>query len=179
MKTHGAHSTHQQYLIQYLHQISQTFCSFSMTIVKYHQFFRLPKWRYGEDRNATVFRWWSNVILWFASSSNAFACNTTFVSATSWEDIKQIVRIKLQVLIFDTSAWEDRMVVLVFIFAKHMKVNKFAIFSQKEELSKGAYVIANFSFHILFKAGRKKNLTKILSEQKFFYRGKNNLLVKR
>ena len=71
------------------------------------------------------------------------------------------------------------MVVLVFIFAKHMKVNKSAIFSQKEELSKGAYVIANFSFHILFKAGRKKNLTKILSEQKFFYRGKNNLLVKR
>ena len=47
------------------------------------------------------------VILRLASSNN-FSCNTTFVSASSWEDIKDGVRVKLEFSIFDTSASKDK-----------------------------------------------------------------------
>ena len=55
------------------------------------------------------------VILWFAFS---VACNTAFVSASSWEDIIKDVKVKLECSIFNNSASEDRMTVSAFIFAK-------------------------------------------------------------
>ena len=60
------------------------------------------------------------VKLWFAFSNNTFACNTTFMLASSFEDIKEGIRVKLEYSIFDTLASEDRMAVSVFIFAKHL-----------------------------------------------------------
>ena len=53
--------------------------------------------------------------LWFAFS---IACNTAFVSASSWEDIIKDVKVKLECSIFDNSSSEDRMTVSAFIFAK-------------------------------------------------------------
>ena len=42
------------------------------------------------------------VILSFLSSYDTFACNTTYVSASSWEDVKEDIRLKLnfQILLF-------------------------------------------------------------------------------
>ena len=63
------------------------------------------------------------------------------------------------------------------IKVKQCYANKFAIFPQKEELVKCTYVIPNFNFHILYKAGRSKIFTKILPEQKIFHSEKSLLLL--
>ena len=42
------------------------------------------------------------VIVSFVSSFNTFACNTAFVSASCWKDIKEGIRIKLEFSILST-----------------------------------------------------------------------------
>ena len=58
------------------------------------------------------------VISSFASSNNTFTCNTAFVSTSSWEDIKQSMRVKLEFSIFTTLASRDRRNASVFVFAR-------------------------------------------------------------
>ena len=58
------------------------------------------------------------VILSFVSSNNTFTCNTTFVSTSSQEDIKQSMRVKLEFSVFTTLASRDRRTASIFVLAK-------------------------------------------------------------
>ena len=71
------------------------------------------------------------VLLWFASSNNILVYNTIFVPASSWKDIKEGVRVKLEFSIFDASASEEKewlyrfssLLAVGYIVLKNSKIN--------------------------------------------------------
>ena len=123
--------THQQDLIEYLNQISQTFfCVFHENHLISSVFLNFQsKYMTGiimlisPDGNRIV-------ILSIVSFNNT--CNNAFVSTSSWENIKQDMRVKLEFSIFTIS--KDRMTVLLFVIAKQLvsfiwKIVKLTFFS--------------------------------------------------